>query len=209
MKIVRCERVRTRPPRMRIHPDDGDPVDVSDEVFARFALTAGEEISPGRWAQIIREQQTGEAKRLAINYLSYRPRSSLEVVRQLVRKKLPEKIAEETVARLRDLQLIDDREFARMFVRDRLRRGGHGPGLLRQLLLNKGIPRVLADQIVRELAPTDELLAAATALVRTRMRRSTGTKEEPVKRRKRLFDLLLRRGFSGDIARTTLHQLKV
>ncbi len=209
MKIVRCERVRSRPPRMRLHLEEADPFDVSDEVFARFALSAGDEIPESRWSLIVRDQQTGEAKRLAINYLSYRPRSSHEVVRQLLRKRLPENIAEETVARLRDLKMIDDREFARMFVRDRLRRGGHGPGFLRQLLLTKGIPRALADRVVLELAPAEELQEAATALVRTRLRRSSGKKEDPTRRRKRLFDLLLRRGFSGDIARTTLHQLKV
>jgi regulatory protein len=194
---------------MRLHLEDGVPFDVSDDVFARFALSAGDEFGPERWGQIVREQQTGEAKRLAINYLSYRPRSSQEVVRHLVRKHLPEAIAEESVARLRDLKMIDDGEFARMFVRDRLRRGGHGRALLRQQLLAKGISRAQTDQIVRVLTPEEDQQKAAAALIRMRLRRTAGRKEDPVRRRKRLYELLLRRGFSGDIARTTLHQLKV
>ena len=194
---------------MRVQVDGAEPVDLSDEVFARYALAVGCEVDVTQWGKIIRAQQTGEAKRLAINFLSYRARSMQEVIRYLTKKRFPEDIAEETAARLRDLQMIDDRQFALMHIRDRLRRGGHGPGLLRQQLLAKGIARAIADQLIQELAPADDQQAAAATLVRARLRRTAGRKEDPLRRRKRLFDLLVRRGFSGDIARTTLHQLKV
>ncbi|MEK6651113.1 MAG: RecX family transcriptional regulator [Bacteroidota bacterium] len=209
MQIIRLERVRSRPPRVRIHVEDGPPLVVSDEVIARFAVGVGDELGTARWEEIRRAQESGEARRIAINYLSYRPRSEREVVRHLVGKKIAEEVAEQTAARLRSLQMIDDDAFARMFVRDRLRRGGHGPGLLRQLLIQKGVARAIVDHVVPELASEENQRTAAVALARGRLRRSSGRKEDALRRRKRLYDLLLRRGFSNDIARAALQLLKV
>lgn len=189
--------------------DDGSPLVVGDEVIGRFALSVGDELGTARWEEIRRAQESGDARRIAINYISYRPRSEREVVRHLVGKKIAEEVAEQTAARLRSLQMIDDGAFARMFVRDRLRRGGHGPGLLRQLLLQKGVTRTVADQVVRELAPEEDQRTAAIALARGRIRRLSGRREDALRRRKRLYDLLMRKGFSSDIARAVLQQLKV
>ncbi|MCU0452643.1 MAG: RecX family transcriptional regulator [Bacteroidetes bacterium] len=208
MQIVRLERRRTRPPRIRVHRDDGTTLEVSDEVASKFRLSAGDDVDERRWEEIREAHQRIEARRLAIGYLSYRPRSSQEVVRHLVGKKVPPEIAEATAERLRGLKMIDDASFARMYVRDRLRRAGAGPALLRELLVRKGIARRVAETVIDELLPGDEQRAAALRVAKQRLQRLSSRRESPERSRQRIYDLLLRRGFTGEVARGTLRQLK-
>jgi regulatory protein len=191
-----------------VHRDDGTTLEVSDEVASKFRLSAGDDVDERRWEEIREAHQRIEARRLAIGYLSYRPRSSQEVVRHLVGKKVPPEIAEATAERLRGLKMIDDASFARMYVRDRLRRAGAGPALLRELLVRKGIARRVAETVIDELLPGDEQRAAALRVAKQRLQRLSSRRESPERSRQRIYDLLLRRGFTGEVARGTLRQLK-
>jgi regulatory protein len=208
MQIVRLDRRRTSPPRIRVHRDDGAILELSDEVAAKFLLSTGMDVDERRWEEIREAHQRTEARRLAINYLSYRPRSSQEVVRHLIGKKIPSEIAEAAAERLRGLKMIDDAAFARMFVRDRLRRAGAGPALLRELLVRKGIARRVIEAVIDELLPGDEQRASALRVAKQRLQRLSGRQESPDRRRQRIYDLLLRRGFAGDVARSALRELK-
>lgn len=209
MQIVRMERRRTRPPRIRLHREDGATLEVSDEVAAKFLLSTGVEVDELRWEEIRQAQLRTDARRLAINYLSYRPRSSQEVVRHLIGKKIPPEIAEAAAERLRGLKMIDDAAFARMYVRDRLRRAGAGPSLLRELLVRKGIARRVAEAVIDELLPGDEQRASALRVAKQRLQRLSGRRESSERRRQRIYDLLLRRGFAGEVARGALRELKL
>lgn len=209
MHITRLERRRTRPPRIRIHRDDGVTLEVSDEVAAKFLLSVGAETDDRKWEAMQEAHLRAEARRIAINYLSYRPRSSQEVVQHLVRKQVPEEIAAAAADRLRALKMIDDGAFARMYVRDRLRRGGAGPMLLRDLLVRKGIARRVADAIVDELLPDDVQRAEALRVAEERSRRLHRRREAPERRRQRIYALLLRKGFSGEAARDAIRKLKL
>jgi regulatory protein len=131
------------------------------------------------------------------------------VVRHLVGKKIPSPIAEAAVERLRGLKMIDDAAFARMYVRDRLRRGGDGPALLRQRLTQKGIARRVAESVIDELLPDAAQRTAAVRTAQQRLRRASGQREAPERRRQRIYDLLLRKGFSGEVARSALRELKL
>jgi regulatory protein len=184
-------------------------LELCDEVAAKFLLSTGVEVDEHRWEEIREAHLRTEARRLAINYLSYRPRSSQEVVQYLVGKKIPPEIAETTAERLRGLKMIDDAAFARMTVRDRLRRGGAGPALLRELLVRKGIARRAAEAVIDELLPSDEQRASALRVARKRLQQLGGRRESPDRRRQRIYDLLLRRGFASDVARGTLRELKL
>lgn len=209
MHITRLERRRTRPPRIRVHRDDGVTIEVGDEVAAKFLLSVGAEMDERRWEELLEAHLRTEARRIAINYLSYRPRSVQEVVQHLVRKHVPEEIAAATADRLRGLKMIDDVAFARMYVRDRLRRGGSGPALLRDLLVRKGIARRVAETIIDELLPDDVQRLEAVRVAQERSRRLGRRREAPERRRQRIYALLLRKGFSGEAARNALRELKL
>jgi regulatory protein len=107
--------------------------------------------------------------------------------------------------------MVNDLEFARMFVRDRLQRKKIGAALLRQQLIQKGIARAILDMVLAELVTPEQQQHTALEAATRHAQRSHFTlrkkKNSPVERqkqKKRLFDFLVRRGFSLDLARQTV-----
>jgi SOS response regulatory protein OraA/RecX len=97
-----------------------------------------------------------------------------------------------------------DLEYARAYVRERLGRRAVGARTVRSQLLARGVPALLADQALQELAtgddpelPRSEADRARRALVQIRRRYDH---LDPRARRQRLLAALIRRGFDYDVA---------
>jgi regulatory protein len=124
----------------------------------------------------------------ALDLLSYRPRSEAEL-----RQRLTEKYDEEAVAtaieRMRRSGLVDDGEFARYWVQNRLQHNPRGAMALRRELYQKGVDE---SAIEEALAEYDEEEAAARA-AEMALRKLKGLSPDVLRRR--LTDYLLRRGF--------------
>ena len=58
--------------------------EVHEEVFIKYHLMKGTEIDSNFFAEVLRADHENKAYLAAINYLSYRPRSSREVERYLI-----------------------------------------------------------------------------------------------------------------------------
>lgn len=113
------------------------------------------------------------------------------------RRGVPEDVAEAVLDRFEEVDLVDDEQFSRMWVRSR-----HlGRGLSRRALSYELRQRGVADETVREavdeITPDDEL-AAARDLVR---RRLPGMRaDDPARRTRRLAGMLARKGYGQGVA---------
>lgn len=211
MIITKIRRVRGRKPRYMIEFDDAPALEVSDWTVGRFGLCTGDEIDDLKRFQIATAEAEAQAKNIAINFLSYRPRSRKEIEMHLMKKGFDEAIAGQAADKLQSLSMVNDLEFARMFVRDRLQRKKIGTSLLRQQLIQKGIARTIIDTICSELVTPDQQKHAAFEAAEKYQQRSHEAKRKKMfspievqKHKKRLFDFLIRRGFSIDLTRQTV-----
>ncbi|HEY6951384.1 MAG TPA: RecX family transcriptional regulator, partial [Bacteroidota bacterium] len=150
-----------------------------------------------------------QAQSIAINYVSYRPRSSREVVNHLIRKGIQKQLAESVVHRFETVNLINNLEFSRMFVRDKLRRKPTGKSLLQKLLAAKGISSPMIEQVLRENITDEDQNIAANELASRRLRltKRSMARLDPLKQKQRLTGYLLRHGFSNDVVQKTIHAL--
>lgn len=99
-----------------------------------------------------------------------------------------------TLERLGELRLIDDADFAAVWVEQRARRG-LGAERLRAELENKGVAREVIDLILESSG--DDELARATAIAATHLEKVI---DLPLPRQaSRLQGLLARRGFSEEV----------
>ena len=114
--------------------------------------------------------------------------------------------AENVTHQLQSARMINDLEFARAFVRDRLKRKPTGQALLRLQLLAKGISSSMADRVLVDLiSPQNQEASALQAAMRKiQITRYSKRNLDDEKRKKRLLDFLLRRGFSYEFALKTL-----
>ena len=93
------------------------------------------------------------------------------------------------LARLEELELLDDERFARLYAEDKRERSGWGAERIEQALLDRGIEYGLAGAAAS--APSDEEVERAVGILRER----DFELEDPVDRQ-RALGLLARRGFS-------------
>jgi regulatory protein len=138
----------------------------------------------------------GSAKDRALLLLGVRWRSRRELERRLRAAGFED---EETQAALADLEvvgLIEDRRFARELVRDRANRKLAGNRAIRAALRQQGVADDIAEEALEEAGDEEK---RAHELARRRAERLRGLQPEAAYRR--LYGLLLRRGFGPGMAR--------
>jgi regulatory protein len=200
VRITRIESQKRRPGRKNIYVDGAFLAGASDEAVLRLGLRSGDEISPETLERLLQTESYLTARATALRLLAVRPRSVQEIRERLRKKSLPLGDIEEVIADLEKASLLDDRAFARAFIRDRTALKASGPTLLRTKLLRLGVaPEILEEAIAQELGAVDlDLLAlqAAQAYLR-RQPTHRSDRADPALRR-RTASHLARRGFSWE-----------
>ena len=131
------------------------------------------------------------ARLFAYKLLNYRPRAERELQQRLEQKGYSQEVAEITINNLKRLGYIEDRAFARYWVKVRF--GKKGCFALRQELLGKGIDVVIINEILAEIDPEAEYNCALN-IAKKKIRYSSGGCSYS-----RLAGFLGRRGFSCEI----------
>ena len=112
-------------------------------------------------------------------------------------------VIDQVIARLTELDLLDDRAFGQALIRDLTRSKPAGPMLLKQKLYAKGLDAKLIDELVAEAtADPDEQADGATSFAEKKIRSMRHLDADTIKRR--LYGQLARRGFTPDAIRTAM-----
>ena len=207
--ITKITRKKNKKPMYGVYVDGAFGFDVSNEVLMKFSLHVGDTLDNEKVEQIVTGEGMYRAQQIAVNYLSYRPRSTKEVVTHLRKKGFAVELARNIASHLQKKEMINDTEFARMFVRDKLKRKPTGTAMLRQLLLGRGIAPNIIERVLHEIVTDEDQQRAAEELANKRLAHAHTSLAslELAKRKRRLFEYLLRRGFSSDIATKTVRTI--
>lgn len=155
--------------------------------------------------------ETERAREAALRHLERKRRTRRELEERLRRAGIAAGAAREALDRLAAVGLVDDLEYARAYLRERLGRRPVGERLLRQGLVSRGVGREHADQALEELrSPAGSPEAGGEG---ARARRAAAelarkyAKLDAGERRRRLLAALARRGFDFDTAREAIEEL--
>ena len=144
------------------------------------------------------------AQAAALRFLKIRPRSIVELKEKLQIKGFSSTDIETTVVDLLASGLLDDRAFTKSWINYRLAR----PFGFRRIILelkDKGIDPDIIGQAIEEARGSVNTESVALDLAQRRWQRLPAI--EPVKKKKRVMDFLLRRGFDTDIVMKVLKKL--
>jgi len=174
--------------RVNVYLDDQFAFGLAAIEAAR--LRVGQVLSDDDIARLRRQDDVERAHERALNFLSYRPRSEAEVRRNLRKKDVTDEAIEAVVERLTRAGMLDDREFARYWVENRLQFNPRGARALDHELREKGVPVSIIDDTLAgfDEEPTARKAAEAGARRLAHL--------EPTAFRRRLGAYLARRGFS-------------
>lgn len=165
-------------------------------------LQIGQILSEEKITALRAEDELEMAYLRALNFLSYRPRSKAEIRRNLRKYKVPELLIEPTVERLEQNKLLNDQEFAQIWVENRNSFRPRGRRALSFELRQKGI----ADEVIQ--STLDELVDEEILAYQAGIKKANKlAKYDWQDFRKKLSDFLARRGFSYGVISPLLPQL--
>jgi len=141
----------------------------------------------------------------ALRLLHYRERSIKELSDRLSEKHYSPKTIAAVIKRLEELDLLDDKKFARLWTRSRIRFKPRSAWLIGRELREKGIEEEVIQQVIEEEFTAEQEMGAAMSLAEKQVRRYRG--EESEKARRKLFAYLARRGFSSDMIRECIEKV--
>ncbi len=216
--------------RVHVFVDGKHALSVALDVAAAERLSVGQPCGPERLERLHKAEEFQSVYESAIHFLSYRPRSAREVELRLRKKgHAPEQIAA-VMDRLRRHKYVDDVEFARFWVSNRMAFSPRGPRLLRSELRQKGVSQDVVDAVLQEQVEAQEESEEKAAEVATIWGESAGDappagsdlanalslsqkkwrtygRLDPQTARRRLTGFLMRRGYNYDTVDAVLRRL--
>ncbi|MCK4385425.1 MAG: RecX family transcriptional regulator [candidate division Zixibacteria bacterium] len=201
--VTKIEAQKRNPKRRSVFIDGKFAFGLDEEVLYKSGLKKGESLTQRRIEEITEEERKKEAKDVALKFLSFRRRTEKQVKEKLKKKEFDEKTINSTIDKLKEFDLINDFEFATSWVKDRLAFKPRGKRLLKQELWKKGIKKDIIEQVTEDLCQDED--KSALQLVEKIKKRYKNL--EPKVAKRRMYNLLLRRGFSYEISRQALVQL--
>lgn len=146
------------------------------------------------------EEWASLGRAVMLRQLALGPRSRHQLDRKLVERDVPPAIATALLDRFEEVQLIDDAEFARIWVRSRAATKGLARSSIRRELAEKGVDPDIAEDALAQLSDEDEL-DQARDIVRRKHRGSADLSDRAVRDKeiRRLVGVLARKGYSPGV----------
>lgn len=166
----------------------------------------GKELSYQEIEKIILEDKTVRGKEYLLRLLSRRIYSRYEILKKLKNKGYPENIVSNLVLWLENKNYINDELFAEMWAQFRLKNKPIGSYKLNQELRLKGIKQDIIKKIIDKTYNEIDELTVARNIVRDKVvsAKIKNIRIDP----KKIYNFLLRRGFSIEISKNIYHELK-
>lgn len=191
-KITAIEPQKRNPQRVNIYLD-GEFAFGLDRTVSAW-LQVGQDLDEDKIKALQDKDKDEVVYQKALHFLSYRPRSSMEMVQNLQKRGISESTIKDTMARLRRNEMINDEVFARTWVENRNEFRPRSNFLLKLELRQKGLSEEIIESVL-DRNTSDESLAAAAARKQVCRYRDLEWSDF----RKKLGGFLVRRGFSYEI----------
>lgn len=144
------------------------------------------------------------ARTIVLRRLTAAPRTRAELRSDLLRRGLPEDVADRVLDRFTEVGLIDDAAYAQSWVDARQRTRGTAASVLRQELRAKGVDDADAREALAGIDPDAER-ERARRLVEVKARSTTRLDHQA--RVRRLTGMLQRRGYSASVAYSVVREV--
>lgn len=206
MKITSLKQQKKSSSRLNLFVDDDFIVGISVNTLVKFNLYEGKEIGQELLEEVLNKELEQRFLQRAILSISKSPKTVYQIERYLADLKYRyrdkwfdsntqidfDNIFRDIIEKLKQMELLDDREYARMFVESRIKNRPRGKRVLISELMSKGVNKDVAQDVCNNILE-DEY----EVLERTFEKRFKGEKFNIWERKQ--VDFLLRKGFNYDL----------
>ncbi len=151
------------------------------------------------------DSQLKQAWLTSLRLLTATPKSRRDLSKKLLDKGYPEAVVQETLDQLEKQGFLSDLTYAKNLVSRLTHEKPSGRRKISFELKRRGVPAKIQEELLAEIDSTSE---SQKALELAEAKWQSWARLPDEKRRKRLYDYLMRRGFDFQIARETLEHLE-
>ena len=176
------------------------------EVFLKSGLKKGDEISENRFSFLIEQNKLFHIKQRAFRLLGRRMHSASELRRKLWNKDYEQKLIDEVIKDLKNNGYLNDDEFIREFVAEKIKTKSWSNKKVKTELLKRGIESKLIDEMMKGHASNSEL-ENAMKLARKKYDQLIKKNLETKDLRNKLSAFLFSKGFEYDLIKEVCSSL--
>lgn len=188
-------------PRSNIYMDGRFAFSLDNEVIAKEKLKVGKQLSSEEIQKLASADHSQHCLNSAYKLLSYRPRSEAEIREKLKRKGYDNQEIENTIIKLRGMQLLNDTSFAEFWKENRNSFKPRSQRMVGLELRQKGVESDVIKQVIGDIDDAEN--AYRSAVVRAR---NMAVSDFQVFRQK-LGSYLQRRGFSYGVINAAVRRV--
>lgn len=185
--------------------DDSESIILSLDIIMKFNINKDKNVNEDILEKALEEQSLEDCKSAAYTYVSYKPRTEFEIRKRLEEKDFTQNHIEQAITFLNEFDLIDDEAFAKSFISTHLKKKPAGKFKIKTELVKRGIDKDLAEKMVENYYPSDQVYDLAIEAGKTKLRKVNHKK--PEKQEKSVTDYLARNGFNWDIIKQVKKEL--
>ncbi len=126
----------------------GPSLTVPKMLVYEMGLRKGDELSEEMITTLQKENELHTCENKALDYLSRRLHSSMELRRKLMQKGYPKETIEEVIKKMRSLKYLDDRKYAELLVNESINLRHEGTQKIRARLMEKGITKEIIQEVL-------------------------------------------------------------
>ncbi|MBE6008492.1 MAG: regulatory protein RecX [Lachnospiraceae bacterium] len=164
-----------------------------------FKLEQGNDVSEKTYEYIKNEVMLIKAKNRAAAFLGASKKTEKAVYDKLSESGYPEDICEKVIEELKSYGYINDLDYALSYIEDRLKVNPRGVYGLKMELRQKGVKDSVIEKAI-DMTEIDESIYIKQLMIKKRY----DLQDMDEKEKKKLYDFLLRRGFSYGIIKDTI-----
>jgi len=188
--------------RVNVYLDGKFAFGVTLESTLENHLKVGMELSTQKIEELRGKDYTDKIYVRLLSFASRRSHSKKEFEQWFRKKNVDPNIQDPLLARLSKVGLLNEEEFARWWVEQRVTFRSMPPKMLKMELRSKGIKDEIIEQVLQENEAPSEVELARKVLKKRFGKIPQNIRD--LKEKKRIYDFLLRRGFSYSVIKDVL-----
>ncbi|MCC6865321.1 MAG: RecX family transcriptional regulator [Ignavibacteria bacterium] len=197
MKITKIEKQKKNSKRYNLYISGEFYCGLYEDTIIKYGIASGIQIDESSLQNIRSYDEYIYGKKIALDYLAYRIRTVSEICKKLLSKKLNELTISKVIDHLNKIGLLNDEDFARQLVKEKIKNKMLGRRMLQKKLFEKGIAKQTGDSVLNELlnSDTENLLAFK---IYDKIKPKLKHLDSPTAKKK-IYETLFRKGFNYDI----------
>lgn len=205
MIITKIEKQKNNNKRYSIFIDNEFAFGIDEIDLLYYKLKENEPLDNEKYEYILNKLLLKRAKDKALKYLGYKMRSKNQVIKKLQEYEFPPNVINKVIKVLEKYNYINDEDFAKAFIKDKLNLKGHGVFKISYDLKMLGVDEEIFKKYLYDEEFINEEKKAKDLLLKKLGNKNIENLD--YKEKQKIYAYLARRGFSYDSIKKAFNSL--